>query len=290
MYTDASDDACGAQLSQIHDRTEFPVAFLSHTFTDTQRRWSTSKQEAYGIYFAIKKWNYYLQGADIIVRNDHKPLARFLNGKNENTKINRWGLELASYNITFKWISGTRYKAADCLSRLVELPEKHQKNQNGTKSTRINMVRAVTTRSGTRKTPTDKEIKNPQSKETTSDADTTSNNSPNNPKDTSIKEMQSTDPFCKCIMKRLLNKTAPEHELKTFFIHNGLLYRYASDRSKDFCALVIPKAWRYTVLVETHDKMGHQGNNRTYSLIKRQYYWKGMAKDVKDYIQRCPAC
>ena len=110
VYTDASDDACG------DDGTEFPVAFLSHTFTDTQRRWSTPEQEAYGIYFTIKKWNYYLQGADITVRNDHKPLARFLNGKNENTKINRWGLELASYNITFKWISGARNKAADCLS------------------------------------------------------------------------------------------------------------------------------------------------------------------------------
>ena len=122
------------------------------------------------------------------------------------------------------------------------------------------------------------------------DNDTTSNNSQNNPKATSIKEMQLTDPFCKCIVKRLLNKTAPEHEMKTFFIHNGLLYRYASDHSKDFCALVIPKAWRYTILVETHDKMGHQGNSWTYSLIKRQYYWKGMAKDVKDYIQRCPAC
>ena len=123
VYIDASDDACGAQLSQIHDGTEFPVSFLLHTFTDTQRRWSTPEQEAYGIYFTIKKWSYYLQGADIIVRNDHKPLARFLNGKNENTKINRWGLELASYNITFEWISGARNKAADCLSRLVELPE-----------------------------------------------------------------------------------------------------------------------------------------------------------------------
>ena len=131
------------------------------------------------------------------------------------------------------------------------------------------MVRAVTTRSGMRKTPTEKEIKNPQSKETNSDDDTTSN-SPNNSKDTSIKEMQLTDPFCKCIVKRLLNKTAPEHELKTFFIHNGLLYRYASDHSKDFCALVIPKAWGYMILVETHDKVGHQGNNRTYPLIKRQ--------------------
>ena len=151
VYTDASDDACGAQLSQIHNETEFPVAFLSHTFTDTQRRWSTPEQEAYGIYFAIKKWNYYLQGADIIVRNNHKPLALFLNGKNENTKINRWGLELTSYNITFKWISGAKNKAADCLSRLVELPKKHQKNPSGTKPMLINMVKAVTTRSEMRK-------------------------------------------------------------------------------------------------------------------------------------------
>ena len=41
MYMDASDDTCGAQLSQMHDEAEFPVAFLSHTFTDTQQRWST---------------------------------------------------------------------------------------------------------------------------------------------------------------------------------------------------------------------------------------------------------
>ena len=47
---------------------------------------------------------------------------------------------------------------------------------------------------------------------------------------------------------------------------------------KDFCALVIPKSWKYMILVETHDKMGHQGNNRTYSLIKRQYYWKESQK------------
>ena len=300
MYTDASDNACGAQLSQMHKEAKFPVAFLSHTFTDTQRRWSTPEQEAYGIYFAIKKWNYYLQGADIIVRNNHKPLAWFLNGKNENMKINKWGLELASYNIKFEWISGVKNKAADCLSRLVELPKKHQKNPNGAKTVPINMVKAVTTRSGTRNTtlvertekqsPLRMDINTDNTPRTEVSKETTSNNCEDNSRDTSVKEMQSTDPFCKCIMKRLLNKTAPRHELDTFFIHNGLLYRYASDHSKDFCALVIPKAGRYTILVETHDKMGHQGNNRTYSLIKRQYYWKGMAKDVKDYIQRCLAC
>ena len=193
-------------------------------FTDTQQRWSTPEQEAYSIYFAIKKWNYYLQGADIIVRNDHKPLARFLNGKNENMKINRWGLELASYNITFEWISGAKNKAADCLLRLVELPKKHQKNPSGTKPTLINMVKAVTTRSGTEKTLTVKETKKPQPLEiildkgetskTTISNETTNNSCENNPKNTSIKEMQLTDPFCKCIKKRWLTGTATTKDIK----------------------------------------------------------------------------
>ena len=43
VYTDASDDTCRAQLSQEHNDTEFPVAFLSHTFTETQWKWNTTE-------------------------------------------------------------------------------------------------------------------------------------------------------------------------------------------------------------------------------------------------------
>ena len=46
VYTDTPDDACGAQLSKEHGGMEFPIAFLSHTFTETQRKWSTTEQEA----------------------------------------------------------------------------------------------------------------------------------------------------------------------------------------------------------------------------------------------------
>ena len=109
-------------MSQEHNGTEFPITFLFHTFTETQRKWSTTEQEAYRVYYAITTWNYYLQGADIIVRNDHKPLTKFLNRKNANKKVNRWGLKLATYNITFEWTSGVHNKATNCLSRLVELP------------------------------------------------------------------------------------------------------------------------------------------------------------------------
>ena len=71
----------------------------------------------------VTKCYYYLQGAEIIICNDHKPLKRFPNWKNANNKVNRWGLELATYNITFDWISGACKKAVDYLSCLVELPQ-----------------------------------------------------------------------------------------------------------------------------------------------------------------------
>ena len=55
-------------------------------------------------------------------------------------------------------------------------------------------------------------------------------------------------------------------------------------------ALIILKAWKYRVLVEAHDKLRHQGVSCTYCLIKWQYYWKGMNKDILKYIANCTLC
>ena len=61
-------------MLQEHNGTEFPIAFLLHTFTKTQRKWSTTEQEAYGVYYAITKWNYYLEGTNITVKMIINPL------------------------------------------------------------------------------------------------------------------------------------------------------------------------------------------------------------------------
>ena len=56
------------------------------------------------------------------------------------------------------------------------------------------------------------------------------------------------------------------------FTHvRGLLYKHITDSGQKFLALVIPMSWKYTVLVEVHDKLGHQGNTCMYCLIKCQY-------------------
>ena len=234
VYTDASDDTCRVQLSQEHDGTEFPIAFLSHTFLETQRKWSTTEQEAYGVYYAIT--NYYLQGVDIIVRNDHKPLTKFLNGKNANNKVNRWGPELATYNITFEWISGACNKATDCLLCLVELPQTMPApinllsvtNSDGpvfnTRSQIFQQLSVDTSTVQPDVTPEVSEVSDPTPKSLTAD------------RLEALLQMQKTDPFCKRISKCLSNSKAPQHETDLFIHIRGLLYKHITESGQKFLA------------------------------------------------------
>ena len=208
-------------------------------------KWSTTEQEANGVYYKVTKWNYYLQGAKVIVQNDHKPLARFLNGKNANNKVNRWGLELVVYKITFEWISGAWNKAADCFSGLVELPQDRPATVNMLSATNLDAP-AFNTRSRTAEhTTTEDPTSQPQSDTVTPDVTGTPSTTPKPLTTDRLKallQMQRTDPFCKCISKCLSNGKAPKHKADLFLYVKGLIYKHVTDFNQNVLAVVTPKA------------------------------------------------
>ena len=71
-------------------------------------------------------------------------------------------------------------------------------------------------------------------------------------------QMQWMDPSCKCISRWLNQRKAPHHESNAFTDIDALLYKHAMDASQKFLILVIPKSWCFMVLVEAHEKLGHQ--------------------------------
>ena len=83
-----------------------------------------------------------------------------------------------------------------------------------------------------------------------------------------VLQMQKMDPLCKCISKQLSNGKAPRHKADLFTHIKGLLYKHLMDANQQFMALIIPKAWKYTILIEAHDKLSFQGVTHTYCLIK----------------------
>ena len=118
-----------------------PIAYLSAQFSDTIFKWSTVVKEGYAIYYAIKKWRHYLEDAEILLKSNAKSLQKFLNGKTDNCKLDRWCL-LQGRNIKVEHIPGYKNKAADCLSRLPIVTRK--RNDNPLKNeTHINAINEV---------------------------------------------------------------------------------------------------------------------------------------------------
>jgi predicted aspartyl protease len=79
---DASGYTCGACLIQVgQDGEERTVGYMSKTFSDTERRYCTSRQELLAIIKSLQYWRNYLIGRRVIVRSDHKALQYLLSSK-----------------------------------------------------------------------------------------------------------------------------------------------------------------------------------------------------------------
>ena len=111
------------------------------------------------------------------------------------------GLELATYNITFKWIMGACNKAANCLSHPVELPQN--------KPTTINILSAThsggpafNTRSRTaQQNSSNFTLQTDATEPLVTETENTTPKSSSTDRLEALTQMQKTDPFCKCISK-----------------------------------------------------------------------------------------
>ena len=53
---------------------------------------------------------------------------------------------------------------------------------------------------------------------------------------------------------------------------------------------VVPTALVPNVLRLIHDDAGHMGTAKTINLIRREYFWLTMVKDVRQYCESCVTC
>jgi ribonuclease HI len=77
-----------------------------------------------------------------------------------------------------------------------------------------------------------------------------------------------------------------------------ILYRLARstrDRPRDFVSeprLVVPKDLREDMIQYAHEDYqgGHQGITRTFEKLRLEFYWPGMYRDVKSWVEECVDC
>ena len=82
----------------------------------------------------------------------------------------------------------------------------------------------------------------------------------------------------------------------TYFKRNGLLYRKFStpnvEQGKIFEQLIVPEQYRELVMQLAHESIltGHLSVTNSVHKVLSEYYWPGIYKDVKRFVQVCDVC
>ena len=123
---------------------------------------------------------------------------------------------------------------------------------------------------------------------------------------TDWRKAQKDDPTLRCIIHSLQTgtrvsasrtQTKPTLDCRYlkewdryFLSRDGVLYRKTIINEQEFQQLVIPIDFRDVVFRALHDDLGHQGKDRTISLIKQRFFWPGIDSYVRDRVRQCSRC
>ena len=103
--------------------------------------------------------------------------------------------------------------------------------------------------------------------------------------DDTLSKLQQEDEFCKSILSQIEKGNIIEGQL--YLIKDKILKRYIVDGDNTYETVVMPRTLTTQILCMAHDELGHNGTHRTYILLKRLYYWKGLKPSVEKHIKMC---
>jgi len=271
VETDASDYALGAILSIIDDSGEVhPVAFHSRVFTSAEVNYDTHDKELLAIFAAFKIWRHYLEGSasPIDVVTDHKNLEYFSTTKVLTRRQARWSEYLSGFNFVVRFRPGTLGTKPDSLTRRWDVYPKGGNSDYA--SVNPTNLRPVFTQEQLTHSLRASALLEPILRATV---------------------IMDEDQLHKDILAALpsdplyvSHSTSPKPHYSVtsdgFFRHNNLIH---VPDSSDL---------RLRILRNKHDHIlsGHPGQNKTTSLVQRDYTWPGLRDTVKKYCKSCTTC
>lgn len=271
LITDASDFSLGAILVQDGR----PVAFESRKMTPAQRNYHTTDKELLAVVHALKLWRCYLSGAKFEILTDHKPLTYLKTQPLLSPRQARWSEFLSDFFVDWHYVPGLQ-NPSDGLSRL----------SGGGEAPKPVVLNMILTRSQVNKLaakPSDQTAKVSRNRKQPVRAVLEPLAQPQ--KGESLSQLVS-----------VLELVQGYTQDKFFQVTQNLVDLKRDEQGvywKDG-KVVVPQSeqLRWKILHSCHSSLsaGHFGVTKTLDLVSRLFWWPGIRKSVKNFVQTCDSC
>ena len=274
VTVDTSPIAIGWDVGQDDEEgNRFAIRFGARILTERQRAYPQVKRELWGALTTLKADRNYLIGANVVLEIDCLPLLGMISNCNSpDIAMLRWIAYIKSLNPVLKHITGKMNPVADMLSRARYFDEEkmmaHGENEDFT--------------DGGYKLATDTE----------------------NVVDEVLPfkdelyggRLRDIGMYLSTLKRQegWMDKTFKDirHQSYGYLLRDGFLWKRAKRTDELPLRVVDDSETKTQVLKEFHDALwaSHRGVWATYTKIKERYWWKGLYKDVEEFVASCLTC
>ena len=303
VHTDASFDGLGAVFYQNQEGRDRVISYASRSLKPSEKNYPAHKLEFLALKWAVcEKFHDYLYGSSFEVITDNNPLTYVFTTAKLDATGQRWVASLSGYNFTVKYRSGKNNADADGLSRRQEAETDERTIFPETwkafaLSASIMVEKCPFVESLVVSDP-------PASAPSAPDAIPEQLLQTHGLSSKEWRKAQLAEPTLRFIIsyiesgtrlhdRRSIDPNVDRRYLKDwteFSISLGVLHRKAKLNGQEFLQLVLPPDYHDIVFHALHDDLGHQGRNRTTSLMKQRFFWPGMDVFIKAKIRTCDRC
>ena len=298
LYTDASSSGLGAVLYQQQDGLDRVIAYASRSLKPAERNYPAHKMEFLALKWAVTdKFHDYLYGSTCEVLTDNNPLTYILTTAKLDATGQRWVAALSNYNFTLTYRSGAQNIDADTLSRRPDnieeechFPEILKAIAEGVPTPDVPLVHSLSLHAST----TDEEEDEVPEDILQSTALSAHDWKKAQQKDHSLSKIirwihDGLRPTAQLVETNNMDKRFLR-DWDKLILQDGVLYRQVIIDDQSCDQLVVPRQLYLDIFQSYHDDLGHQGRDRTLSLMKRRFFWPGMDSFVETKIQKCGRC
>ena len=313
LDTDASNDAIGAELIQIHDGEPKVICYGSFVLTPEQRRYCTTRKELLAVVRFTRQFRHYLLGRKFTVRTDHNSLTWLMRFKLIEGQLARWLEELSCYDMDIVHRPGVKHGNADGLSRMEEGLVYCNCYHAGSTPSQLPCggckycVNAHKTWSRFEEEVDDVVPLAIRTIDIATSQDSVTHFWGPGYDRTQLRDEQMGDTDLRKIITWLEAKTEPTQAelslsspaVKYYWLHKKqlcmkgeLLFYQWEEVGGQKLLFMVPVSLREEVLRSCHDvkSSGHLGQKKTLARLKMFFLWHGMSKHCQQYVMTCAVC